>query len=338
MKHSTQKGFSLVEVMVAIAIGLAMTGIIVNIYSRSSKTAGVTQTLSEIQEQAEVALDTLERDIRMAGYLGCNSNLVRGIAPITTLNNPADYLNNFQQFIVGYDGTGASFSPAAPSEVTGGTPNASAANDAFTVRIPVGEPQALSATMAGVLAPIPLFSVAGFSAGTRAVVSDCTQASIFAVSGLAGTTLQHAGGLNSTADLQRRFGSDAVVVPFQTVSYYLAPGTSGGGLTSLWRRVNLAANSEEVAEGIEQFHVQYGVDTDAAIGGRAANLFLTADNVADWSQVVSVRISLLMRSKSSNAAQGAQSYAFNGVPAITAGDQRLRRPFNVTVHLRNRTL
>jgi type IV pilus assembly protein PilW len=337
MKRSTQNGFSLVEVMVAIAIGLAMTGIIVNIYSRSSRTAGVTQTLSEIQEQAEVALDTLERDIRMAGYLGCNSNLVRGTAPISTLNSPVDYLNNFQQYIIGYDGTGASFTPAAPAQVTGGTPNASTANDAFTVRIPVGEPQALSATMAGVSAPIPLFSVAGFSAGTRAIVSDCTQASIFAVSGLAGTTLQHVGGLNSTANLQRRYGSDAVVVPFQTVSYYLAPGTSGGGLTSLWRRVNVAANSEEVAEGIEEFHVQYGVDTDAAIG-RSADLFLAAGDVVDWSQVVSVRISLLMRSKLANAAQGAQSYAFNGVTAIAAPDQRLRRPFNVTVQLRNRTL
>jgi type IV pilus assembly protein PilW len=337
MKHFAQRGFSLVEVMVAIAIGLAMTAIIVNIYARSSTTAGITQTLSEIQEQAEVAIETLERDIRMAGYLGCNSNLVRGSLPVNTLNNPTDYLNNFQQFIVGYDGTGAAFSPAAPSGVTGGTPNASPANDAFTVRIPTGEPQVLSANMATPTGAIAPFSVANFSAGTRAVVSDCTRASFFAVSGLAGSTLLHSGGLNSTADLQRAYLTDATVVPFQTVSYYLAPALSGGGTTSLWRRIDLAANSEEVAEGVEQFQVQYGVDTDADVG-RAADIFLGAEDVADWTQVVSVRISLLMRSKLAKASQGAQSYSFNGVAAVTATDSRLRRPFNLTVQLRNRTL
>jgi hypothetical protein len=45
-----------------------------------------------------------------------------------------------------------------------------------------------------------------------------------------------------------------------------------------------------------------------------------------------------MRSKLERAAQSPQVYDFNGVPDIAASDDRLRRPFNVTIQLRNRTI
>ena len=50
-------------------------------------------------------------------------------------------------------------------------------------------------------------------------------------------------------------------------------------------------------EGVESMEILYGVDTD---GDDAANYYVTADAVADWAQVVSVRVSLLVATIDNN--------------------------------------
>jgi type IV pilus assembly protein PilW len=107
------------------------------------------------------------------------------------------------------------------------------------------------------------------------------------------------------------------------------------GENSLYRRVGTANPSEEVAEGVEDFQITYGQDTDGDI---FADIFTPADAVVDWTQVVSVRASLLIRSKADSMAQTTQSYNFNGATSVAPPDRRLRRPFNVTIQLRNRTI
>ena len=328
-----QRGFTLVELMVAMAIGLVMTAVIITVFSQASRTGTVTQAGNEIQEQARVALEMLQRDMRQAGYIGCNSNrLANSGALVNVINIPTSYSDNLDQFLMGYEGTGASFTPAAPAAVTGASPAASPISDAITVRVTVGEPVSLSGTMGNGTSPIPVFSTAGFVVGTRAVVGDCGQSSAFVVTGLTGG-LQHDGAANAIADFGRAYGPDAMVVPFTAISYYVAP-SGFSGEQSLWRRVGTAAISEEIAEGVEDFQVTYGQDTDA---DNFADIFTQADAVADWNQVVSLRASLLLRSKA-NAAQTTQDYNFNGVTNVAPPDRRLRRPFNVTIQLRNRTI
>ncbi len=107
-----------------------------------------------------------------------------------------------------------------------------------------------------------------------------------------------------------------------------------------WRKLAVApggqrCHSEEVAEGVEDFQITYGQDTN---GDNFADIFTPADAVADWQQVVSVRASLLLRSKANTTAQTTQNYNFNGATTIAPPDRRLRRPFNVTIQLRNRTI
>lgn len=335
MRGRRQQGFTLVELLIGIALALVMTAIIVSVFGRASRSSNVTQTVNEIQEQGRVALDMLQRDVRSAGYIGCNSNRLLGSgALVNTIDTPTGYLNNLDQFLIGFEGTGASFTPAADAGLAGANPAALPDSDALTVRVPAGEPVSLSATMTAGTAVIPVFSTAGFAAGRRAIVGDCAQSTAFYVTGLTGG-LEHGAsvGTNASNDLARAYGPDAMVVPFTTLTYYLAP--NGVGTTrSLYRRVDGAAASEQIAEGVEEFQIQYGVDTDA---DNFADLFVAADAVADWRRVVSVRASLLMRSKLENAAQNTQTYDFNGTTGIVAADDRLRRPFNVSIQLRNRT-
>jgi type IV pilus assembly protein PilW len=85
--------------------------------------------------------------------------------------------------------------------------------------------------------------------------------------------------------------------PVETVAYFVAPSSRVGdasdpapaGTTSLWRRRGLNA-AEELVEGIEQFQVQYGVDTN---GDVIVDEYRTADHVTDWNDVISVSVALL---------------------------------------------
>lgn len=333
-------GFSLVELLVASAIGVVMTMVIATVFANSAKTGTVTQTINEIQEQAAVALEMLQRDVRQSGYAGCNSNRVLGTGGmVNTMTTPTSYLNNLPRYLSGYDGDGASFTPAAPAEVTGALPAAFVGADAITIRVPSQEPVALSGTMASGSTAIPVFATTGFSSNSRAMVSDCARSASFRVTSTTATTLAHTAGAatNLTANLGRAFGPDATVVPFNSISYYVGPSSVAplGTERSLWRRVDTTAASEEVAEGVENFQLTYGIDTNADL---SADLFQTADSVVDWNQVIAVRASLLLHSKEVIAARSPQAYDFNGVTGVAPGDRRLRRPFNVTILLRNRTL
>ncbi len=98
------------------AIGLMMTAVIVTVFAQSSQSSKVNQARNEIQEQARVALDMLQRDLRQAGYIGCNSNrLLNSGGLVNTTSTPNSYRNNLAAFMQGYEGTGASFTPAAPA-------------------------------------------------------------------------------------------------------------------------------------------------------------------------------------------------------------------------------
>ncbi|MDZ4151049.1 PilW family protein, partial [Methylicorpusculum sp.] len=75
-----------------------------------------------------------------------------------------------------------------------------------------------------------------------------------------------------------------------------------------------------------------GVDTDS---DGSADRYLTANNVADWNNVGSVRINLLAISMDNFITSQPLPYTFNG-NTITPNDRRLRRAFSSTIALRNR--
>jgi len=66
-----QAGFSLVEIMIALLIGLFLMGGILQIFSASQQTYRMQSNLARLQENGRFALDLLAHDLRMAGYWGC---------------------------------------------------------------------------------------------------------------------------------------------------------------------------------------------------------------------------------------------------------------------------
>jgi len=70
-----QSGISLIEIMIALLIGLFLLGGILQMFSASQQTYRMQSNLARLQENGRFALDFLARDIRMAGYWGCLSGL-----------------------------------------------------------------------------------------------------------------------------------------------------------------------------------------------------------------------------------------------------------------------
>ena len=72
-----QSGLTLVELMVALAIGSFLIIGAIQIYNQSRQAFVVNESIARVQETAQFAMDTIEADLRMASNWGRNS---RGLA------------------------------------------------------------------------------------------------------------------------------------------------------------------------------------------------------------------------------------------------------------------
>lgn len=91
---SRQKGFGLIEIMIALALGIILTLGIIQIFA-SSKQTSITQNASaRLQEDARYALSRMTQELRMAGMFGCLSLSSASVtnAP-TAFNTPIDWAN-----------------------------------------------------------------------------------------------------------------------------------------------------------------------------------------------------------------------------------------------------
>ncbi|HWT28903.1 MAG TPA: prepilin-type N-terminal cleavage/methylation domain-containing protein, partial [Methylophilaceae bacterium] len=78
MKQS-QTGFSLIEIMVGMTISLIGMVVIMQVFTVAEGNRATTTTGGDAQQSGALALQSVERDVRMAGYginipgfLGCN--------------------------------------------------------------------------------------------------------------------------------------------------------------------------------------------------------------------------------------------------------------------------
>ena len=67
-RRSGPGGFSLVELMVALTLGLVVMGLVLTVYMNNMAAAQFQNGLLRVQENGRFAIDVLSRTIRMAGY------------------------------------------------------------------------------------------------------------------------------------------------------------------------------------------------------------------------------------------------------------------------------
>lgn len=326
-----QRGLTLIETMVAMVISLILIGGVIQIFVGSKQTYRFQESLSRVQESGRYALEAMSRDLRMAGYRGCQGS---DVELTNTLNDSTDYEWNFEEALEGHEAVDDTWSPALDADIQDPEPG----SDVFTIRSaditdvtvinhPGGSPPGSAAL------EVPVNN--GFEKGDIVMVTDCQAAAVFQVTNddpEDGTLVHNTGGSvspgNATQELGKEF-TGGQVTRTTTRTYYVRQGAAG--LPSLWRRVN-DAPAVELVENVERMRIRYGVDTD---DDRRIDEYQTASAVADWENVLSVRISLLLAGVEDNITEEPQQVTFDGA-TFTVDDRRLYQVMTTTVALRNR--
>ena len=93
MHRSNSNGFSLIEIMVSLAISAIFMAGILQVVMGSHATHRINEELAVMQENARLAMSILTDEIRMAGYLGCANPMTSGLQVDAAGN--ADDINQF---------------------------------------------------------------------------------------------------------------------------------------------------------------------------------------------------------------------------------------------------
>ncbi len=80
---------TLVEVMIAMLLGVFLMGGVLQVFASSRQTYRVHEATSRMQENGRMALEVLSRDIRMADFWGC-------------VSDPSNFVNNLDTAGAGY--------------------------------------------------------------------------------------------------------------------------------------------------------------------------------------------------------------------------------------------
>lgn len=324
-----QSGISVIEVMIAMVLGLFLLGSIVQFFAQTRQSNRVHEATARMQETGRMALEILSRDIRMADFWGCASEITSIVNNLNAAN--AGYVD-YQAG--GIDGSEGGLGASDTLVLRGGF------GTGLTVEPPFG-PQAS--------ANVQVAPGNDLSQEDIILVSDCVQGDIFQISnanpGGSGSIVHNTGSTTAPGNynaanpgcpganahcLSKVYGADATVFRVQQVTYTV--GTGSEGEPALFR------NGIEFLEGVEALQVLYGEDTDTpgSTGAGIANYYLPANQVTDMERVVGVRIAVVTRSGHDNLVpDGNQSFSVFGT-AFASGDNRLRRVYETTVNIRNR--
>ncbi|MET4695135.1 PilW family protein [Endozoicomonas lisbonensis] len=345
MRNYRQAGVSLIELLVAMLLGLFLIAGIGHLFLSANRTYMLQDELSRIQENARFAMDLLARDIRMAGYTGCPAETSLANTIYTTTNS-REWMTHFDKGILG-------ISTANKSRI-----DSSAISEAIVVHKMDAEQGRPVNSHASSSALLNVTSHGVDQGDILALVPPgCDQVSVFkAADGTDGSSISHAAGssgtlYNCTSQLKGNFNcmdsaagaapyshNQSLLFPVTSVAYYLRTNNSQPNLYRKFAGEYTSGNAryaESLLEGIEGLSFLYGYDSD---GNRTPDQYRTADSIGlfsnNWTNVVSVRLELLVRSLS-EVAEEPQTYFFAGTQ-ITPADHYIRRNFVMTIELRNR--
>lgn len=324
-KHSRASGFTLIELMIGMLLGLIVIAGVVSVFLATQRSYRTNEALGEVQDGSRIAFELMAHDIRDASLTGCTNNgkigNVLNNGPVKLAPLAATWWANWANAIHGYDAsTTADPAPTALVPKATGTDSIMLLGTedlGLTVNAYVDATHfTTNATTAATL-----------QAGDIAVACDPVQASIFQVTSFSANTVEHAASGNNcsqgldyrtvctTTGNAHKYGPNSSVARLTAVDWYI--GTNPVGGSSLYR-VNLAAGgtlgpAAEMVRNVTQMDILYH---EAPIAG-----FVAASAVGNWASVDAVRVRLYLASTDANAGTGGT--------AIT-------RDFTATTTLRNR--
>lgn len=320
-----ERGASIVELMVAMAIGLVLMLAISSLYVSSKRTFRTQDDQSRLQESSRAALDVLGYHIRLAGFVDVSDDPARIKILVdpssqqwlrkTDTSHTQDMLAKFFDSKANYIGIKALMGCDGPF------------NSVTSVALPWGCSGATgpnSITVAYQAQPTEL----GNTAVVRA--ANTYQDTLGAYNAATGQ-----GGDCGAQDVN---GASAVPKgPLAINRFYIDTATNrlmcvGNGDP---------AKSRPIAEGVEDMRIRYGI-IPVTVGTAPMDSFVgryvKAADVTDWSRVLAVHVCLLIASPSPKIAGATSHYTDCDDAAKTNADGKIRQTFNATFTMRNNVL
>jgi type IV pilus assembly protein PilW len=347
-----QQGLSLIELMIAIAIGLGLLAGLTTVFVNSSRSQAELTRASQQIENGRFATQLLTDDLWHAGFYGrhvayvttapvalpdpCSTNLDPGTPAPTPLQSALAFA------VQGYNDVGAV--PAALSTCLAGA-NLVAGTDILVVRRAESRPVLVAAlnpttiylqSVAEAYDPVSLQPM-------RPIIAPGNPASAFTQS--SPTT-------GELGDIRR----------YRVHIYFIAPcsvpaggGTDctgstddGGRPIPTLKRLELGTNGNfqivPLVEGIENLQIDYGVDTVLAglpanapyAGDGMPDTFTATPTAAQFSQVVALRVHLLARATEPSASYvDAKTYDLGLHGTVAPGGPYKRHVFTSLIRVQN---
>lgn len=367
--YGRMAGVSLIELMIALAIGTLLVLGLVQVFAASRTAYQLSVGMSRAQENARFAMDYLQRDIRMAGHYGCVNDQAHlqtpgslqphfGAAP----SFPLDFAVSIQGYEAAGTAPGNSLTLGATWAAAAGLPaqitalNPLPGSDVIVLRYfsnegaPVTNIVAAGGNESVTVAAGRWDVLTGDGVATPTLfgIADCSHADVFGAAG-AGTVA-----VNATADpatdLIGRYtpqpSGQTMLYRAESIVYYIGTGTSNEPTLFRARFDGTNYVPEELVEGIENLQLLYGQDRVLDLAVAPPSGYIDIQNTAnatwdanEWRRVGLVQVGMLARSPAAAAAEQAQTprrvlgVAFN--PPAT-NDARYRASYEATVAMRNR--
>ncbi len=286
MRHRS-RGISLIEILISLVIGLVIVGAVLISMIGSGKAGRYQAAYTQMNEDAQIALSILSRDLQQAGYS----------AP-----------------------TGLQLGPVPPQQILVFTA-LGLTNYIFGCDTDFANPQAPALACGAVAGAQPAFEVA-YEADVR-------------------TTAPQGGGVGTPSDCLGN--SISAGPPFIARNrYFLTTGKSQRPELSC-TSVNATAPPQPLVENIESMTLLYGVVNPGAAVPTQVVRYVTATQVtavgpAEWRNVSSVRVCLVVRSSDTVLDNGEDSPAYRDCAGTlqTPTDRYLRRAYSTTAAIRDK--
>ncbi len=321
-------GFTLIELMVAMLLGLVVIGGVVSVFLANQRSYRTNQALGDVQDGSRIAFEMMARDIRDAGLTGCSNN-----------GRVANVLNNAPAVVPRRSGgpTGtmrwsATVAARCDPAVTTGSGAGQRVAGTDSLMLLGGEGSGVSINVN--TEPAATFTIneasSDLKAGDVIIVCDPDHATLVQITSYAGGTITHAASGspgNCTTDLNFPtvcsssasyvFATNSQITRLGAADWYVGNNPVGG--RSLYRvgLDNVAGvptpTAQEMVRDVTDMKIFYHQSGNAD--------FKAANAITNWALVDAVQVTLALESVDKRAGTDVKP---------------LKRSFTATTTVRNR--
>lgn len=333
-----QRGLSIVELMIAMVLASLLTIGLFQIFTSNNLTFRMTESIARTQEAGRIATEILSREIRGAGYFGCNKENV---------------VNNLDETDEAYSADAHAYDIDAPISSRVADRPAGAVAGTHFMRFSGLESAGVEVNTLGpeTSASIEISQRGDIQVDDIIAISDCAGTDIFQVS-----NIQQGGGgditlvANSGEDdpgndfipngctncLSNSYGPGAEILRAYNRTLYIGVSNTTGERALM--SVVPGGAPVELVEGVFDMRVRMGTSNSP---NNPVNQWTDSTGAVNWNEVRAVEVSLLVRGRDDALFDGVQSVCFPGWVDCSAGpnyqapDSRLYRVYTFTANVRN---